>query len=370
MRLLCVEDENALRGDISEYLRMHHYEVDEADSGEAAIEQLNKNHYDLVLCDIKMPRMDGYELLKQVRRENHLTFTPFLFLSALNERDDKIHAHVQGCDGFLTKPIDFAVLDATLRAHIERQRQRDFIHYTIHDAMQRHVLTALEDALSGPVANASVIINYLRTTVPTLTPSALDEHLQRAQNSLNAHAVDLHLMHSALSMQVCSPVPVHEAMLVEDLIQRAVEESQQQRPDARIRYKAAPSTGQMLYGDLRALQRAMAGLMAVMPLAHDSSQVVRCSHDGNDIHLILCDHPGMFESLDDFIAIDTATNLIALSAATRQRVIALSYALQVAYAHKGRLELKLWSDDALALRFVLPQPMMDNHLADLKDNAA
>lgn len=370
MRLLCVEDENALRGDISEYLRMLQYEVDEADCGEAAIEQLNKNHYDLVLCDIKMPRMDGYELLKQVRRENHLTCTPFLFLSALNERDDKIHAHIHGCDGYLTKPIDFAVLDATLRAHIERQRQRDFIHHTIQDSMQRHVLSALEDALGGPVANAGVIINHLRTTLPTLTPSALDEHLQRAQRSLNAHAVDLHLLHSALAMQVNAPSFTPEVALVEDLIQRAVDESRQQQPDARIRYKAAPATGQMLCGDLRALQRAIAGLLALMPLAFESSEVVRYSHDGNDVHLILCDHPGMFESLDDFMAIDAATNLIALSSVTRQRVVALSYALQVAYAHKGRLELKLWSDDTLALRFVLPQPVIDVYLTSDNENAA
>jgi len=357
MRLLCVEDENALRGDISEYLRMHHYEVDEADCVEAAIEQLNKNHYDLVLCDIKMPRMDGYELLKQVRRENHLTSTPFLFLSALNERDDKIHAHTYGCDGFLTKPIDFSVLDATLRAHIERQRQRDFIHHTIQDSMQHHVLTALEDALSGPVAHASVIVNHLRTTVPTLTPSTLDEHLQRAQTCLNAHAVDLHLLHSPLAMQITQSDSAQEVMLLEDLIQHAVEECHQQRPDAHIRYKASPPTGHMVCGDLRALQRALAGLMAMLPHTFDSSELLKHTHVGRDVHITLCDHPGMYESLDDFIAIDAATNLIALSPVTRQRVIALSYALQVAYAHKGRLELKLWSDDALALRFVLPQPV-------------
>lgn len=370
MRLLCVEDEIALRGDISEYLRMHHYEVDEADCGEAAIEQLNKNHYDLVLCDIKMPRMDGYELLKQVRRENHLTSTPFLFLSALNERDDKIHAHTYGCDGFLTKPIDFAVLDATLRAYIERQRQRDFINHTIQDSMQRHVLTALEDALSGPMANANVILNHLRTTLPTLTPCALDEHLQRAQKSLNAHAVDLHLLHSALAMQISKPCPAHEEMLVEDLIQRAVEECLQQRVDARIRYKASPPTGLMVCGDLRALQRAVAGIMAMMPLAFDSADVVRYSHEGHDVHIMLCDHPGMYESLDDFVAIDAATNLIALSPVTRQRVIALSYALQVAYAHKGRLELKLWSDDALALRFILPQPVFEHFQPIITEHAA
>ena len=370
MRLLCVEDETALRDDIAEYLRMRDYEVDEADSGETAIAHLNKNHYDLVLCDIKMPKMNGYELLKQVRRENHLISTPFLFLSALNERDDKIQAQMNGCDGYLTKPIDFAVLDATLRTHIERQRQRDFINHTMQDSMQRHVMAAIDDALMGPMAITNLTLQYLRDTLPTLTPSALDEHLKRAQNSANAHTVDLHLLHSALMMQNTKPVMVSEAILAEDLIKRAVEECQQQRPDAVIRYKAAPPNAQLLHGDMRALQRAIAGLMAMMPEACDSSRVVAYTHEGESVIITLCDHPGMFESLEDFVPIDAATNLIALSPVARRRVMALSYALQVAYAHQGRLELKLWSEETLALRYVLPQPLMEPAKGILPSNAA
>lgn len=356
MRLLCVEDEAALRSDIAEYLRMCDYEIDEADSGETAIDQLNKNHYDLVLCDIKMPHMDGYELLKQVRRENHLTSTPFLFLSALNERDDKIHAQLNGCDGYLIKPIDFAVLDATLRTHIERQRQRDFITHTLQDSMQRHVLAAIDDALMGPMAITNVTLQYLRDTVPTLTPSALDEHLKRAQDSANAHTVDLHLLHSTLVMQNSKPAPIHETMLAEDVIKRAVEECIEQRPDARIRYKAARPNGLLLHGDMRSLQRALAGLMATLPEAFDSADIIAVTHDDQSTTITVCDHPGMLHSLEDFVPIDVATNLIALSPVTRARVIALSYALQVAYVNHGRLELKVWSADTLAVRYVLPQP--------------
>ena len=62
MRLLCVEDEVSLREDIAEFLRMKSYDVDEASNGQEAIDQLNRNRYDLVLCDIKMPNMDGYDL--------------------------------------------------------------------------------------------------------------------------------------------------------------------------------------------------------------------------------------------------------------------------------------------------------------------
>jgi DNA-binding response OmpR family regulator len=354
MRLLCVEDEAALRGDIVEYLRMHAYEVDEADSGEAAIAQLNSNRYDLVLCDIKMPNMDGYELLRQVRSENHMATTPFLFLSALNERDDKIRAHNTGCDGYLTKPIDFALLDATLKSHIERQRQRDFIYFTTQDSLQRHVMAAIDDALNGPMMNASIVISHLRETLPTLTPSALNEHLQRVQGNVHAHAVDLHMLHSAIMMQVSPVAMLPEMMLTEDLIRLSVAECHYQNPEAPMRYKASPPTGNVITGDMRMLQRALAGLMVLMPHAVDSCDVVSARHEADAVTLTICDHPAM-QGDDDFVAIDASTNLIALSRVTRQRLVPLCYAMQVAHAHGGRLELMLWPDDLLAVRFVLPK---------------
>ena len=353
MRLLCVEDEAALRGDIVEYLRMHAYEVDEADSGEAAIAQLNTNRYDLVLCDIKMPHMDGYELLRQVRGENHMATTPFLFLSALNERDDKIRAHSTGCDGYLTKPIDFALLDATLKSHIERQRQRDFIHSTVQDSMQRHVMAAIDDALNGPMMTASIMIGHMRETLPLLTPSALDKHLQRTQLSVNTHMIDLHMLYAGLMMQVSNVEIMPEMTPTDELIRLSVEESHYEKPLSPIRYQSASYASQGVYGDRRMLQRALAVLMMAMAHEAQSSDVVTASSQDGFVSLTLYDHPDMKRE-DNFVEITTATNLTALSAVTRKRLIALSYAMQVAHAHQGRLELMLWPDDLLAVRFVLP----------------
>lgn len=358
MRLLCVEDEAALRGDIVEYLRMKEYVVDEADSGESAIDQLNQNQYDLVLCDIKMPRMDGYELLRQVRSENNMATTPFLFLSALNERDDKIRAHVTGCDGFLTKPIDFAVLDATLKSHIERQRQRDFIYHTTQDTLQQHVLSAIDDALNGPLMSTNMVIQHVRDTLPTLTPIALDKHLARVQAGVNAHTVDLHLLYAGLMMQTHAVEINPEMTLTEDLIRMAVEEAKYEKPSSVIRYKAAPPTGRFTYGDRRMLQRALAVLMNAMELKAESCDVVTASYHAGYVSLTLHDNPDM-RGAEEFVAITSATNLISLSNVTRKRVIALSYALQVTQAHKGRVELMLWPDDMLAVRLILPKPIED-----------
>ena len=71
--------------------------------------------------------------------------------------------------------------------------------------------------------------------------------------------------------------------------------------------------------------------------------------------LTISDHPSMADG-GDFEPIDEFTNLSALSAVTRQRMAALNYALQVVQAHHGRVEVKLWPHDFLAVRFIVPQP--------------
>ena len=359
MRVLCVEDEAALREDMVEYLRMKAYEVDEAESGEQAIDQLNRNRYDLVLCDIKMPRMDGYELLRQVRGENHLTTTPFLFLSALNDRDDKIRAHETGCDGYLTKPIDFSVLDATLKSYIERQRSRDFLHNSALDSAQRHVMTAIDDSLSGPVSEACLIIQHIRDTLPVLTPGALDNYLVHLQDKVSSHVSGLHMFHSALGMQSTPTEAVGESLMPDELIRLAVEECRYNNPSSTIVHQAPNKGDSLIHGDMRMLQRALAGVLSAVPESCISDALVHIEVGNGYYTITVSDKPEMAHEAD-FTAIDDTTNLAVLSYATRHRLISLSYALQVAQAHNGRLELMIWPEDVLAVRFVLPQP---NHNA-------
>lgn len=355
MRLLCVEDEASLREDMVEYLRMQSYEVDEAASGEDAIEQLNRHQYDLVLCDIKMPRMDGYELLKQVRQENNLARTPFIFLSALNERDDKMRAHQSGCDGYLTKPIDFSLLDVTLKSHIERQRARDFVYSNTLEATRKQMMSVIDDALNGPISEACLVVQHLRDTLPVLTPSALDSHLADLQDNVAHHAVSLHAVHSALQLQVAA-MGLHTYRIpVEELIRESVSECNYHYPLSPVSYVATDTPiDDEVTVDARLMQRAIAGLLA--PIAHAGTSKDLVSFRIEDGHWLLTvsDHHGMTHD-SDYIPLDESHNLSALSNATRKRLVPLMFAMQVAHAHGGRIEVKLWPGDYLAVRFVMPQ---------------
>lgn len=120
-KILCIEDETDLRENIVEELNDAGYETIEAANGQEGLDAILACKPDLVLCDIRMPVMDGHQLLKHVR-ENlpDLADTPFIFLTALDSRDNVVSGKILGADDYLTKPIDFDLLLATVKARFEQ----------------------------------------------------------------------------------------------------------------------------------------------------------------------------------------------------------------------------------------------------------
>lgn len=128
--ILCVEDEEAVREDIVEELRDAGYETLEARNGKEGLDTILATPPDLVLCDITMPVMDGHELLETLRRDHaQLADLPFVFLSALADRDHILAGKKLGADDYLTKPIDFEMLLATVESRLSQvgrmQTQKD-----------------------------------------------------------------------------------------------------------------------------------------------------------------------------------------------------------------------------------------------------
>ena len=87
MKILVVDDEKLIRNVIREYLANEKYEVLEAENGFDALRVLETNKVDLIILDIMMPRMDGFETLKEIRKTKD---TPVIMLSAMKEEEDKL----------------------------------------------------------------------------------------------------------------------------------------------------------------------------------------------------------------------------------------------------------------------------------------
>lgn len=119
--VLCVEDEETLRRDIADELAEAGYMVVEASNGREALDLLSETRPDLILCDISMPGLNGYELLKTVqsRGSNYIDIS-FVFLSALGDPREIVQGKRLGADDYLVKPIDYDLLLATVHARLRQ----------------------------------------------------------------------------------------------------------------------------------------------------------------------------------------------------------------------------------------------------------
>ncbi len=120
MRVLLVEDDTATARTIELMLKTEGYVCDSTDLGEDGLEIGKLYDYDLIILDLMLPDMDGYEVLKRLRGAK--VQTPILILSGLSEPDQKVRGLGFGADDYLTKPFDKAELMARIQAIVRRSK--------------------------------------------------------------------------------------------------------------------------------------------------------------------------------------------------------------------------------------------------------
>ena len=119
VKILCIEDEDSIRQDVVEELTESGFACFEASDGAEGLKAIYQHQPDLVLCDINMPKMDGHQLLKEIRT-NHpdLASIPFIFLTASGTEEDVISGLNLGADDYLTKPINYDLLMVKLKSSL------------------------------------------------------------------------------------------------------------------------------------------------------------------------------------------------------------------------------------------------------------
>ena len=118
MKVLVVDDEKLIRDVIKEYLLLENYQVDEATNGKEAVDLVSSNDYALIIMDIMMPEMDGYQACKSIKSIKDI---PFIMLSARADECDKLIGFDIGVDDYVTKPFSPKELMARVKAVIKRR---------------------------------------------------------------------------------------------------------------------------------------------------------------------------------------------------------------------------------------------------------
>jgi DNA-binding response OmpR family regulator len=175
-KILCVEDDRETAALIGEELVERGYAVNLAHDGREGFAAILKDTPDLVLSDISMPVMSGFELLERLTAvAPRFGNVPFVFLTALTDRDNELKGRQLGADDYVTKPIDFEVLDTIIRARLARVARSDVWprHVELND---REIETLTWAARGKTSAEIARLLDLSKRTV--------DFHIENARAKL------------------------------------------------------------------------------------------------------------------------------------------------------------------------------------------
>ncbi|PKL41059.1 MAG: two-component system response regulator [Spirochaetae bacterium HGW-Spirochaetae-1] len=126
--LLIVDDQIQNIELLEAYLLPQGYEIVEASNGAEALEKLSGNRIDLVLLDVMMPGMDGFEVTRRVREDTTLGLLPIILVTALRETEDRVKGIEAGCDDFISKPVEKTELLARVRSLLKVKAYNDLMN--------------------------------------------------------------------------------------------------------------------------------------------------------------------------------------------------------------------------------------------------
>ncbi|HXR47328.1 MAG TPA: response regulator transcription factor [Candidatus Limnocylindrales bacterium] len=193
MRILIVEDEPDLLRSLAQALREEGYAVDSANNGEDGLFNAESYDYDAIVLDVMLPRLDGWEILKRLRKTKK---TPVLMLTARDQSRDRVKGLDTGADDYVIKPFDLPELFARLRALIRRSANQttniiEIGDITIDTAARKVSLKGKPVELT---AREYSLVEFLaRHRGEVVTRTQLYEHLFDENDSSLSNLLDVHV---------------------------------------------------------------------------------------------------------------------------------------------------------------------------------
>ena len=165
-KILVVDDHPTTRLKLSLGLQQQGHAVAEAGNGLQALERLRSDSFDLILLDIVMPEMDGYQVLKEMKKDVTLRDTPVIVISASDELENIVHGIELGADDYLPKSCDPILLKARIGACLEKKRLRDQQRKILHTFATQEIAEELMSNgfnLGGKRMDATILFADIRS---------------------------------------------------------------------------------------------------------------------------------------------------------------------------------------------------------------
>jgi len=197
VKILYVEDDPTAREYIRRGLTEHGHVVDVAEDGAIGLELALSHSYALIILDVGLPELDGFELLARLRE--HDTSTPVLFLSARGEVQDRVRGLNLGADDYLPKPFAFAELLARIQA-VSRRRLDDPEDFVLRVAdleldLKAHLVRRAGRTLELTAKQFSLLEYLMRNAGQVLSRTMIMEHIWGYSFDTYSNVIDVHIAH-------------------------------------------------------------------------------------------------------------------------------------------------------------------------------
>jgi len=193
MRILLVEDEKGVANFIKKGLEEEYYSIDHSPDAEGGLLFLEANKYDLIILDVMMPGMNGFELCKTIRQKK--IQTPILMLTARDSVQDKVRGLDSGADDYLTKPFSFEEFLARVRALLRRKEDNltEFTHGSLKiDAVSHRVFVGETEIFLRP-KEFSILMYLVQNKGRVLSRTQILENIWGYDFNPNTNIVDVHI---------------------------------------------------------------------------------------------------------------------------------------------------------------------------------
>ena len=194
VKILVVEDDKDLNRYAVISLRNNGYEAVSAYDGIEALEKTEKNKFDLILTDIMMPRMDGFDLAESIRLTDKTT--PIIFMTAKDDKSSKMLGYSVGIDDYVTKPFDMDVLIMKINAILRRAKIKNDKELEIGNLKmntEERSATVNGEEISLTVREFDLLFKLLSYPKKTFTRSALMEEFWDYDSSATSRTVDVYM---------------------------------------------------------------------------------------------------------------------------------------------------------------------------------
>ena len=192
--ILVVEDDKNLRKLITTYLQRNKYNTYEATNGEEALNVLDQSYIDLIVSDIMMPKMDGYELIKSLREAKYEV--PILIITAKSEIEDKKEGFLLGADDYMVKPIDIEEMLLRIQVLLRRSKSASEKKIQIGDLLLNYnQLSVIKKDKVYNLAQKEFYLLYKLLSTPNtiFTRQELIEEVWGLESDSDYRTVDVHI---------------------------------------------------------------------------------------------------------------------------------------------------------------------------------